>query len=332
MDRRWATSRYSFVAYILGLTLIAASLLKFYAQISTPPPPRAGDGVDLLESRWLIFGVSACEISVGLWLAVGLYPRLSRWAAVACFLAFLGVSLGKALAGEADCGCFGPLPVNPWITFGFDCAALAALLCSRPQERGYESPRFCLALRITPALSALGVLLAGVVLLAHMRPVRWDQRDSSWSARPLVSLDPDEWTDGPLPILEQIDVGSKLRSGDWVLVFYRRGCESCRSELPKLLNDLSHEGKTADGSHIAAIEVPSDGGDDPLSRVKPGCVAARGTLSSGPRWVVRTPLFLRLKAGVVQDYAYSAREAARMFPLAGQSLRSEALTGEGRRS
>jgi hypothetical protein len=140
--------------------LIAAGLLKLYARI---PFPLGEWWPAFLHNSGFAFCVSACEIILGLWLILGVHPQWARRAAVACFLAFLAVSLIKVSVGEDKCGCFGPLPVSPWMTLGLDGAAAAALLFTRPPDRGWHSSRWSAALRLGLALAGTATTLGAVI-------------------------------------------------------------------------------------------------------------------------------------------------------------------------
>jgi hypothetical protein len=71
------------------------------------------------------------EAVLGLWLVSGIYPRVSRQVAIVFFGLLASASLYLALAGQASCGCFGRIHINPWITFALDVGAVA-LLCLLP--------------------------------------------------------------------------------------------------------------------------------------------------------------------------------------------------------
>lgn len=110
------------------LRLIVAAILLFAAgmkawQLATVPT--LGEG--LLHTRWFNICVVEFELAFGIWLIFGLLPRLTWLATVGLFTVFGGVSLYKALSGEASCGCFGAAQVNPWITMGLDMTIVGLL-------------------------------------------------------------------------------------------------------------------------------------------------------------------------------------------------------------
>lgn len=127
---------YDVVRIVLGLILLTAAALKGH-QLATEPVAETG----LLTSRWFLIGVVEFELFFGLWLLSGLYPRGTWQAAVLCFSGSACVSVYRGLSGEATCGCFGRVPVNPWYTLIVDVVATAALLWWRPATVPGFSPR-----------------------------------------------------------------------------------------------------------------------------------------------------------------------------------------------
>ena len=102
------------------LRLIVAAILLFAAgmkawQLATQPYLTGATlGEGLFHARWFNICVVEFELAFGIWLIFGLLPRLTWLATVGLFTVFGGVSLYKALSGEASCGCFGAAQVNPW--------------------------------------------------------------------------------------------------------------------------------------------------------------------------------------------------------------------------
>jgi len=124
MLKAWLSrgASHTLVFRALGLVLLLAAALKGY-QLATAPLPATG----LITSRWLLLGLTEFEIAFGLWLWAGLYPRQTRWAALAWFAALLVVNLGLIASGESSCSCFGPLQVMPWALALFHLLAIVTL-------------------------------------------------------------------------------------------------------------------------------------------------------------------------------------------------------------
>ena len=116
--------------WIVGLLLVGAALLKSVELL-------IGSAVPLSSTlgQYLLPLEIGIELATGLLILAGFYWHTLRWLAVVLFVAFGGYSLYLALKGAASCGCFGPLHVSPWWTFGLDSVVVLGLLVSVLIER-----------------------------------------------------------------------------------------------------------------------------------------------------------------------------------------------------
>ena len=121
-DLRWLVMR-----FVVAVIVLTAAFMKAY-QLATEPS--FGEG--LFHARWFNILVVEFELFFGIWLMVGLLPKLTWLATIGCFSIFALISLFKALSGEVSCGCFGAVTVNPWITTVFDVGVIGSLLAFRP--------------------------------------------------------------------------------------------------------------------------------------------------------------------------------------------------------
>jgi hypothetical protein len=113
---------------LVGAFLLFASVLKGYDLATIPTVETT-----LWTSRWFLIALAEVEFALGLWLISGLLSSFARWTALGAFLAFFGVSISKALAGEASCGCFGAVvQMSPRFTAIMDLAVIVALFRWRP--------------------------------------------------------------------------------------------------------------------------------------------------------------------------------------------------------
>jgi hypothetical protein len=133
------------VRVVVALVLLVAAATKCH-QCCTGPIPGSG----ILSARWFVICLVEAEWlgSLGLLLLAGILPKPAWAAALACFSAFALVSLGKGLAGEASCGCFGRWELNPFLTATTDAAIVASLLRWRPKQK--ESGWWCFIAMIVP--------------------------------------------------------------------------------------------------------------------------------------------------------------------------------------
>lgn len=135
---------------VLGLVLVVAGALKFYAFV-------VADGGDDLATPWLAL-LSEAEFFAGIWLVSGRHaPRTRPWA-IAIFAGLWVTSLCRVLTGRCSCGCFGDVAVSPWYVLVFDTIALAVLLkWQPPRDRPAE---------ISPgALRKIGMALTTLVIV-----------------------------------------------------------------------------------------------------------------------------------------------------------------------
>lgn len=99
---------------IVAINLLSAVLLKSLGkgtnEISLSP------AVEMLAMQ--------AEVIVGAWLLIGRLRTISWFVASALFVVLTLVSASSALRGHSDCGCFGPVRVNPWITTCFNFTAI----------------------------------------------------------------------------------------------------------------------------------------------------------------------------------------------------------------
>src|SRR5437879_907065 len=99
----------------LGLLLLTAAGLKLYG-LGIEPVSRMG----IFSAPAFQFLVIVFEISLGAWLLSGKLPSGAWLTVLTAFVGFAAVSLYQGVIGQASCGCFGKLSVNPWYTFVFD--------------------------------------------------------------------------------------------------------------------------------------------------------------------------------------------------------------------
>ena len=105
-------------------------------------------------------------------------------------------------------------------------------------------------------------------------------------------LEPEEWIGKELPILDYIDINDKLKTGNWLVLFYHYDCPGCQeamAELEKLSPQARFEGLFFD---IAIIEVPPYG-----NPIETNCLYGR--LFDVKEWFITTPAIVLLKNGEV---------------------------------
>ena len=131
----WSIYGYTIVSRLIASLLLLAGVLKSRMLWAT-----GWMATGSWENRWLVACIVGLEISLALWLFIGCWAKTGWVVALCCFGLFLGVSLGKAIAGTVDCGCFGNVSINPWITAMIDLASICGFLTSRPKLKQGLTP------------------------------------------------------------------------------------------------------------------------------------------------------------------------------------------------
>jgi hypothetical protein len=155
---------YAIVSRVLGVLLLAAAALKLHGLAIDP----AGHGGVFSAPEWQV-GIVEIEIFLGIWLLSGNRPIGSWLGAQLAFGCFAAASFYQGWVGQASCGCFGAVAVNPWLTFSLDVAMMTALALGRPDLQPLrESPRAILTAALLPVAggflgtAAILGLLAGI--------------------------------------------------------------------------------------------------------------------------------------------------------------------------
>jgi thiol-disulfide isomerase/thioredoxin len=281
---------------LLGLLLLAAACLKGW-QLITEPVANKG----FWANRTLLIGVVEFELALAIWLMSGMFRKVAWLAAVVCFCFFSCVTLYKGVTGADSCGCFGAVKVNPWVTLlAVDLPAVAALLLFRPAFSFPKSRSVTQVIRkiFTPApsifrLSTLGCVTAMVLgvstaVLALNEPVKVT---SSYEV-----LEPETWIGKKLPIIDSIDIGEQLKTGNWLILFYHYDCPDCRAAISKLEQLARDLAGNENFPRIAFVAVPPYG-DGPVHENSP---CALGRLADVKEWFVTTPAVILMNSGIIK--------------------------------
>jgi hypothetical protein len=266
------------VIKLLGLLLMTAAILKGWQLLTEPIANK-----DIWTNRaFLIFTVEF-ELALGIWLLSGIFRKLAWSAALVCFSLFSAITLYKGLSGAASCGCFGPVQVNPWITlFVVDIPACLALAVFRPKgEKLFDwptMPRFA-------ALAGIGFAILSITapILALNKP---EKITSSYEV-----LEPEIWVGKELPILEYIDIGEKLKKGNWLVLFYHYDCPDCLEAIQKYEKIFRKIDINNIALGFAIIAIPPYG----EGQVIAGSPCVLGRLLDVKEWFVTTPAMVLLK-------------------------------------
>ena len=274
------------VCILLALTLITAAVLKLHGLTA---------GSDAAASAFGWWAAEACaivlELALAGWLLSGKRPGAARYAMLAVFAIFAVYTLVRAMRGAESCGCFGRIPVNPWLTLGVDLLAVGALALTAPARRRNQAE---------PVRSWGGMALAcGAVGIAAFAMVRSALTTHSSEGvvqghSGLIILKPENWLGRPFPLFRELDRRDELSRGDWILMFYHHDCPRCQEALPQL-RGLARQ-SVLGGARVALVEIPpygplSDAGENP----PPTWTHAR--LPEAHSWFVPTPTIVLVRAG-----------------------------------
>ncbi len=292
---------FSIVRVVLGVLLLAAAGLKF-----ADGDFGAADGFGPLASPFWRLAVVESEVLLGVWLLLGLAPRVLWLVALLFFSVLAGASLYLGIEGQPSCGCFGAkLPVRPWYSFLLDLTSVAALGWWRPQYgnvssnwrvRSVHSHSFRLA--SSALLFMLAAVPASVAIFGSTPAILTDEGDIIGDNSTVV-LEPENWIGKRFPLLKHTDIGSQLMIGRWIVVLYRPDCPRCREELARYERRVCEEAWTMIMPRIAVIDV--SGGNEERRAVGGGnswCLCGR--LSGARKWFVRPPVILRIEDGYVK--------------------------------
>lgn len=277
------------VLRLLGVLLLVAAVLKGW-QLMTEPVANNS----IWTMRWFLILQVEAELFLGVWLLSGLFRKLAWLVGLGCFAMFSVVTLYKGINGAASCGCFGSVHVNPWITlFAIDLPAVVALVIFRPRNLSVKTPLDLLMpiprlMQLNVCVSFLVVLLVGsTTVLAMNEPAKLTQD--------YMVLEPEMWIGEELPILEYIDIGEQLRTGNWLVLFYHHDCPDCQEAIPQYEQMARYLADNEELLRIAFVEVPPFG---PTTVGMDGSWAV-GSLSDSRDWFVTTPVVILVEDGQV---------------------------------
>lgn len=311
--------------YAAGLILLCSAVLKLSQMIQSPvlpPSPMSIPGFD--------FVLIGTEIFLGLWLLGGAFAGTARIAAILCFAIFGSYTLYEAVSGRANCGCFGQVPVNPWITLALDTTILALLaLSGRPRSsrrggavnehaakengtqtaaRGNGGNRPPIWRHVLPVVAATTVALvvaAGTAML-HPKPARVANGMATADGGKIVILEPQKWVGHRLPVLGHIiaqsggaGLSDKIEHGQWIVLFYHASCDECQKAISVYERFVQQQAALKDAIGVAFVRAPSDSPGTAHQRLFDINAALLGALDNSRKWFITTPAATELKNGTV---------------------------------
>ena len=299
--------------------LLTAALLKVH-QLSTVPY------LDKFPPRWLMIAFVEIELWFAIWLFSGKLPRLTHRMTLIMFTFFSCVTFYKAISGEASCGCFGQIEVNPWYTLVFDVGVVGILLWSWPKgDLEYTDLRHLVRWRIpgTSAIAVMWLVIAAPTIwmmisftdiTAHDDLSALGSVFTGTDGIPTVVLETDAWIGRDFPLTPYIaDTSSsdisgdlplqdQIQKGNWTVILYHHDCIHCRELFDSMV--ISKSGWTDVTSpdlesNLAFISI-----SDPATGERALCVHTNvrsGKLSQGNIWFAETPIRIDIHEKKVVD-------------------------------
>jgi thiol-disulfide isomerase/thioredoxin len=171
------------VMAVVAAFLIVAATLKA-KQILTEPILTKG-----FWESWLFLVIQIpLEFGLGIWLICGLFRKAAWLLATLAFGGFIIITGYKAISGEASCGCFGTVHINPWITLStIDIPLFILLALFRPKGEKFLPPPW------PSAKHFFSVAIPTVIFLAALVPVLVFNKPPEETAKYHV-VRPGQWT------------------------------------------------------------------------------------------------------------------------------------------
>lgn len=208
----WKTAN-RIVTIIAGFFLVLASALKAYEVVTVPivsPVP--------WESWGVLVVMIPLEMGLGIWLLSGLFIKAGWLLAVSFFSVFTVLTLYMGLTGEESCGCFGPIDVNPWITFfAVDITVLLGLLIFRPRGEKLLPPPWPRAVHFFSIAIPTFILLPSLVIFMVLNKPP-DIKMPDGKGKGYVVVKAEGWNvknleENQKPKISQISQGQNVSSG-----------------------------------------------------------------------------------------------------------------------
>ncbi len=290
------------IRFTLAAVILTAAGLKAHQLATTPS---LGNGI--LEARWFNIFVVEFELLFGFWLVFGLLPKLTWLASFGLFSVFATVSAFKGIAGEASCGCFGAVAINPWLTAVFDLGVVGMLGWVSPRNlRCENSTDIVVVLKKRQVLGMIVLWICTAVPLTvammSVQTIATAELGTEFvgaDGRKTVTLEPSKWAGKDFALTLHTDLHGKLKHGVWLVLLHTHTCSSCRESV-RLYRELAIEFAVNDKApKIAMIELPPY--DSEASEPNDNDPVQYGKLDKSRAWKIKSPALLLIDEHKVQN-------------------------------
>jgi hypothetical protein len=193
------------------------------------------------------------EFAAGIWLISSAATYHALRAGALLFAIFLGVSVYRGLQGQTDCGCFGPVPMNPWITASMDAVMLLWFITA-----ALQLPRAIPAIRwrkiLAPWLAVL-MLIGGVIGGIYVQPARLHANGKITGGHGVVMMQPPAWDGKPFPLARYVRDSGTIMHGQWLAVIYFHSCPVCQHTIAGISRRL----QKSPSHNVALLQLPPYG-------------------------------------------------------------------------
>ena len=234
---------WQWILFLAGVVLIIAGVLK---------------GYDLLRgavTKNYFFHTTEVlmELAAGVWFMSSVAGYYALRAGVLLFTVFLAVSLHRAWQGQVNCGCFGPVPMNPWITATLDAAILLLLLAAMPKVPK-KSPAVAWR-KIFSGIVALGIAAGMIGGKVYLQPGMLHANGTITGGHGVIFMRPPAWDVKRFPAADYIPDSRAIMHGKWLAVIYFHTCPVCQHAIAGISRRL----KKSPDHHVALIQLPPYG-------------------------------------------------------------------------
>jgi len=116
-----------------------------------------------------------------------------------------------------------------------------------------------------------------------------------------VVLEPEKWIGKRFPVAGDIDIGTRLLKGSWIVVLYDHNCSKCQEAMPKYVRQAERLRNDSMATKIALVELPPYRASVPSANGP----CEHGRLSDAKEWFVTTPVEIRPRDGMVSATAFA---------------------------
>lgn len=98
-------------------------------------------------------------------------------------------------------------------------------------------------------------------------------------------------------VIDYIDIGEQLKTGNWLVLFYHHGCPDCIKAISTYTQIAENFANNENFTKVAFVEIPPYG----RSSIENNMNYSVGKLLDAKEWFVSTPTVISLENSVVRN-------------------------------